>query len=202
MDHKVNNVQQLYDDAKNLYTNVVQGKADNIVNSLNQAITTLKNSWSGVDAGVQINNVVGVYNAMAKIRNALALLAKDSSTIASGYREIQNANRANLENLAPLTIENEVIPMEPYQDSRDTIQVTSDAMNGKNLLDGVNTSYEEFKTDVVRYYESIMGNWQAGFGRSNAENAFSEFINNADKYKSILEDVSRSIAEAIKNYTM
>ena len=42
MNHKVNNVQQLYDDAKNLYTNVVQGKADNIVNSLNQAITTLK----------------------------------------------------------------------------------------------------------------------------------------------------------------
>ncbi len=66
MDHKVNNVQQLYDDASNLYSNVVQGKADNIINSLNQAITTLKNSWSGADTGVQINNVVGVYNAMTR----------------------------------------------------------------------------------------------------------------------------------------
>lgn len=202
MNHKVNNVQELYNDAKKLYDEVVHDKADGIINNLNQAINTLKNSWSGKDAGVQINNVVEVYNAMTKIRNALALLAKDSTAIASNYREIQNANRANLENLAPLTIEGEIVAMEPYEDLRDTIQITAEAMTGKNLLDNVNASYEEFKSAVTREYEAIMGNWQAGMGRDKAESAFGEFMANADKYKTVLEDVSKSITDALKNYSL
>ena len=202
MNHRVNNVQQLYEDSKNLYNNVVLGKADGIINDLNQAINALKSSWEGRDAGVQINNVVDVYNAMAKIRNALAELSKDSSTVASGYREIQNANRANLENLPPLVIEGEKSPMSPYQDDRDTINITAEAMNGKTLLDNVNNAYEEFKSDVNRHYQAIMDNWKAGFGRENAEAAFNDFMNNANKYKTILEDVSRSITDAIRNYKM
>jgi hypothetical protein len=47
-----------------------------------------------------------------------------------------------------------------------------------------------------------MANWQAGTGRNNAEAAFEEFMQSADKYKSILADVSDSITEAIKNYQM
>ena len=202
MNHRVNNVQQLYEDSKNLYNNVVLGKADGIINDLNQAINALKSGWEGRDAGVQINNVVDVYNAMAKIRNALAELSKDSSTVASGYREIQNANRANLENLPPLVIEGEKSPMSPYQDDRDTINITAEAMNGKTLLDNVNNAYEEFKSDVNRHYQAIMDNWKAGFGRENAEAAFNDFMNNANKYKTILEDVSRSITDAIRNYKM
>ncbi len=202
MDHKVNNVQQLYDDAKSLYDNVVTNKADVIINNLNQAITTLKNSWEGRDAGVQINNVVDVYNGMTKVRNALAELATDSSAVASKYREIQNANRANFETLMPLTTENEVAPMEPYEDDRDTINITADAMNGKSLLDNVNNQYEEFKANVRTHYENIMNNWQVGTGRDRAENAFADFMASSDKYKTILEEVSQSIADALKNYTI
>lgn len=202
MNHKVQNVQQLYDDAKNLYEKVVCGKADEIINNLNQAINVLKNSWEGKDAGVQINNVVDVYNAMTKIRNALAGLAKDSSTVASKYREIQNANRAALESLPPIVVEGEKTPMEPYSDERDTINITGDAMNGKVVLDNVNDKYEEFKSDVSRHYDAIMGNWQVGTGRNNAENAFSEFMANSNKYKEVLEDVSNSITDALKNYQM
>ncbi len=202
MNHKVNNVQQLYDDAKKLYDDIVLGKADNIINNLNQAISTLKNSWEGKDAGAQINNVVEVYNAMTKIRNALAQLSKDSSVVASSYREIQNANRANLDTLVPLTIEGEKIMIEPYEDNRDTINITAEAMNGKSALDNVNNLYEEFKTDVRRYYEAIMGNWQAGTGRERAETAFSNFMASSNRYKSILEEVSQSITDALKNYTL
>ena len=196
MNHKVNNVQQLYED------NVVLGKADDIINKLNAAVESLKSSWEGKDAGVQINNIVDVYNAMAKIRNALALLAKNSSTVASGYREIQNANRANFESLSPLMIDKEVATIAPYQDNRDTINITQEAMNGKTLLDEVNTSYEEFKDSVNRHYQAIMDNWQAGVGRSDAEGAFQEFMTNATKYHTTLEEVSQSITDAIKNYNM
>jgi len=202
MDHRVVSVQDLYEDASALYNDVVCGKADTVIDSLGRAIEILKNSWEGMDAGVQINNVVDVYNAMAKIRNVLATLAKDSSFVASKYREIQNANRAGYEDLAVITIGGEKNPLEPYSDARDTININSEALNGKSLLDSVNGMYDEFKSEASRYHDSIMGNWQAGTGRNNAEAAFEEFMQSADKYKQILADVSDSIADAIKNYQM
>jgi len=202
MDHRVVSVQELYDDACALYNDVVCGKADTVIDNLSRAIEILKNSWEGMDAGVQINNVVDVHNAMTKIRNVLATLAKDSSIVAAKYREIQNANRAGYEDLAALTIGAEKVAIEPYSDPRDTINITSEALNGKALLDSVNGMYDDFKAEASRYHDSIMGNWQAGTGRNNAEAAFDEFMQSADKYKGILMDVSDSIADAIKNYQM
>ena len=90
-------------------------------------------------------------------------------------------------------------PMEPYSDNRDTIDITPEAVNGKNKLDSTNDSYEAFKTAVDRQYNAIMDNWQAGPGRNNAEGAFSEFMSNANKYKQTLEDVSGSIVTALSN---
>ena len=202
MDHKVVNIQELYDEACRLYNDVVCGKADTVIDNLNKAITILKNSWEGMDAGVQINNVVDVYNAMAKIRNVLATLAKESSFVASKYREIQNANRAGYEDLPVLTIGAEKTALESYSDPRDTISINDEALAGKSLLDSVNGMYDDFKTDASHSHDAIMSNWQAGTGRNNAEAAFEEFMNSADKYKTILQEVSDSIADAIKNYQM
>ncbi len=200
MNHKVIDVQQLYDDTVSLYDNVVCNKADTIIDSLGKAINTLKNTWEGADAGVQINNVVDVYNSMAKIRNALAGLARDASFVASKYREIQNANRAGLQDLSAISVTGEKSPLEPYSDSRDTINITADALGAKTLLDTVNAMYDEFKTEVARHYDEIMNNWQQGTGRQNADSAFSEFMESSAKYKEILENVSNSIAEALRNY--
>ena len=202
MDHKVNDVEQLYTDAKNLYTIVVGDKADSIIDNLASAINTLKNSWKGVDAGVQINNVVDVYNGMVSIRNALAVLAKDSSIVAVGYRGIQRLNSANIDALSPITIENTKVPMEAYVDTRDTIDITSEAVNGKSKLDTVNDAYDSFKNAVNSYYNAIMENWLVGPGRNNCEGAFNEFMANANKYKQTLEDVSQSIGTALSNYQL
>ena len=202
MDHKVVNVQELYEDACKLYNDVVCGNADTVIDNLGSAIENLKTNWEGRDAGVQINNVVDVYNAMTKIRNVLAVLAKDSSFVASKYREIQNANRAGYEDLAVLTISEEKAPKDPYSDDRDTININSDALIGKNLLETANGMFDDFKVEANRYHDAIMGNWQQGTGRNNAEAAFEDFMQSADKYKSILMDVSSSIADALKNYQM
>ena len=202
MNHKVNDVGQLYEDAKNLYKVVVKEQADKIINDLNAAISTLKNTWKGADAGVQINNVVDVYNGMVSIRNALAGLAKDSSIVASGYRDIQRLNSASIEALPPIEIDGDKARMEAYQDNRDTIDITPEAVTGKTKLDSTNDAYQNFATAVDRYYNSIMANWQAGPGRNNAEGAFAEFMSNSTKYKQTLEDVSRSIATALSNYQL
>ena len=200
MNHKVIDVQQLYDDSVSLYDNVVCNKADTIIDDLGKAINTLKNSWEGIDAGVQINNVVDVYNSMTKIRNALAGLAKDASFVASKYREIKNANRAGLQELSAVSVTGEKSPLEPYSDNRDTINITGDALQAKTELDAVNANYEEFKSEVGRHYDQIMNNWQQGTGRQNADSAFNEFMESSAKYKEILENVSNSIAEALRNY--
>ena len=202
MNHKVKDVGQVYADAKTLYEVVVKEQADGIIADLNSAINTLKETWKGVDAGVQINNVVDVYNGMAAVRNALAGLAKDSSVVAANYRDIQRLNSASIDELEPISVERTVPPMEPYSDNRDTIDITPEAVNGKNKLDSTNDSYEAFKAAVDRQYNAIMDNWQAGPGRNNAEGAFSEFMSNANKYKQTLEDVSGSIVTALSNYQL
>ena len=200
MDHRVNDVQLLYDDAVALYNDVVCNKADTIIEDLTKATETLKNCWEGVDAAVQINHVIDVHNAMVKVRNALAGLSRDSSYVASKYREIQNANRAGLQALEPVTVGDAKPMLEAYVDDRDTINITADANQGKTLLDTVNNMYDEFSAEVNRYYSNIMSNWQMGTGRDNAESAFEEFIEGSKKYKAILEGVSQSITEALRNY--
>ena len=65
---------------------------------------------------------------MVKIRNAGALLSRESSKTASSYREIQNLNRANLETLTPLAISEDKAETAPYEDNRDTINITNERM--------------------------------------------------------------------------
>ena len=204
MNHKVNSVQTLHDDAMALYNNVVIGGADTsaetLINNLNSGIQTLKSCWEGKDAGVQIQNVVSVHNALVGIRNALAQLAMDSSKISSNYRDIQNANGAGLETLSVINCDTKTV-MEDYSDTRDTINITPEANNGKAKIDAANNSMDGFISEVSKYYNSIMENWTVGTGRDNAVQAFDSFIANSNQYKEILSQVSTSIATALQNYT-
>ena len=204
MNHKVNSVQGLYDDAVGLFNNVVVGgantSADTIITNIMAGIDNLKGCWEGKDAGVQIQNLVVVHNAMVEIRNALGALAVDSSKIASNYRNIQNANGAGLEELGPLACE-ERARTEDYSDVRDTVNITEEANNGKARIDAANDAMEGFISDVKKYYGNIMDNWTSGTGRDNAQNAFDSFLANSAQYKETLANVSASITQALKNYT-
>ena len=78
MNHKVNNVQMLHEDAMYMYNTLVMGgdsSADSILYNLSQGIENLKTNWKGKDAGYRIQDVIGVHNAMVTVRNALAQLA-------------------------------------------------------------------------------------------------------------------------------
>lgn len=204
MNHKVNSVQTLYDDANSLYNNLVVGgndtSADTIINNLYEGINTLKNSWEGKDAGVQIQNLVVVHNAMVGIRNVLAKLASDSSSVASNYREIQNANGAGLEMLGKIYADTKTI-MGDYSDVRDTVSITPDANVGKQRVDAANNGIDGFVSEVTRYYNAIMDNWTVGTGRDNAREAFELFLAKAGQYKQTLSEVSGSITTALQNYT-
>lgn len=203
MNHKVQSVQTLYDDAVGLFKNGVAGSqdssADTIINNLGNGFNILKGCWEGRDAGVQINNIVTVFNGMVEIRNALAALASDSSKIASNYREIQNSNGAGLEALTPLMVEDKT-KLPEYSDTRDTVSITPEAENGKARVDAANGAMDAFISSVRTYYDKIMQNWTVGTGRDKANEAFSTFMSSSQRYKQILSEVSQSISTAVKNY--
>ena len=204
MNHKVNSVQNLYDDAVGLFNNVVTGgantSADTIISNIMAGIDNLKGCWEGKDAGVQIQNLVVVHNGMVEIRNALGSLAVDSSKIASNYRNIQNANGAGLEELGVLSCE-ERAKTADYSDTRDTVSITEEANQGKAKIDAANDAMDGFIGDVKKYYGQIMDNWTNGTGRDQATEAFDTFLANSAKYKETLNNVSNSITQALKNYT-
>lgn len=199
MVHEVNDVELLYQQSKNLYDVIVREQADNIINKLKNAKEILQENWKGIDAGIQINDIVNVHNKLVEIRNTLANLAKDSSIVASNYREIQKIANVGLESLAAIQI-NDLSTLPEYVDNRDTIDIETDVLKGKQELDVAISNYDDFKNNVIKRYNEIMDNWQAGTGRDNANMAFHDFIDSAKEYKDTLANVSTSIANAIKNY--
>ncbi|MBQ6284713.1 MAG: hypothetical protein IJK67_00175 [Bacilli bacterium] len=207
MNHKVNSVADLYTSSVELYNKVVIGTNDtsaaSIAKNLREGIEALKNSWQGMDAGTQINNVVTVYNAVVKIKNLLSSLTVETSKIAADYRAIQRANGANnLEELMKIKEDAPDTVMPEYSDSRDTVNITQDAVNGKNKVDAANTGMDGFITDVKRYFDEIMSNWTMGPKRDEAKQSFDEFISKAPAYKNLLAEVSQSITTALQNYGM
>lgn len=203
MNHKVNNVQNLHDTAVSLYNDVVvngDASADAILNDLNQGIENLKTNWKGKDAGLRIEEVIKVHNAMVSVRNALASLAVDSSKVAANYREIQNANGAGLEDLTSLSFETKA-NLGDYSDNADTVDINAAAEQGKNLIDNANNSIDTFAANVRNKYDEIMQNWTAGTGRDAAATAFDTFNSNVNQYRQVLSDVSANITKALQNYT-
>ena len=205
MAHKVLSVQELHNSALHLYEeNVVGGgesSADTILNKLNMGIENLKNNWKGRDAGYRIQEVIGVYNAMINVRNALAELSSESSRVASDYRGIQNANGAGLDSLNVVHFEAKTVLGE-YTDNADTVDINVEANNGKQFIDSANNALDSFLTTVKVRYAEIMDNWTEGNGRESAREAFESFITNASNYKQILADVSNNITVALQNYSL
>ena len=203
MNHKVNNVQMLHEDAMYLYNTLVMGgdnSADAILHNLSQGIENLKANWKGKDAGFRIQEVIGVHNAMVTVRNALAQLASDSAKVAANYREIQNANGAGLETLSLINFDVKTF-LGDYTDTADTIDINPAADAGKNFIDTANNMIDTFKTDVKFRYQYIMENWTVGSGRDAAQGAFDSFLANANKYRETLSETTNNIAKSLQNYT-
>ena len=129
MNHKVQNVEELYRDAEYLYATVVCGTtngADEMLGDLQQAVEILKNNWKGADAGVKIQEIVAVHNELVEVRNALALLARDSSKVASNYRRIQIENGAPLGDLIDINVSDIEAAVNKYLEEH-PIEMTTDA---------------------------------------------------------------------------
>lgn len=202
MNHKVQNVEELYLSAQHLYNDIVCGVpsgADGMLRDLSQAVEVLKNNWKGADAGVKIQEIISVHNELVEVRNALAMLARDSSSVASNYRRIQLENGAAFGELQSINITDKT-DLQPYADNADTIDINPEADLGRSLVDAVRDAIDDFIVDSRKTKDEILGNWQVGTGRNNADEAFYKFESNAKKNKDKLLDVSLNITKALQNY--
>lgn len=202
MIHTVKGVEKLHVIAKDLYGNTVvsgESSADAILFNLQSGIENLKSNWKGKDAGVRIQEVIKVYNAMVKIRNDLALIAGDSTKAAIYYRELQNAAGAGMDELNVLNYEDKTI-MADYSDTADIVDINSDVLTGKNYIDTANNLMDKFSVDVNTACEEILDTWVAGPGRDNAVKVFDEFSTSINSFKQVLSEVSANINTAVQNY--
>lgn len=202
MQHRVNNVEELYDCAMVLYKNVVIGadfSADSILYNLNQGIENLKMNWKGIDAGLRIQELINVYNKMIVVRNSLAKLAIVTSKTASNYRDIQITNGGKYDQLLVLRDEQKTMLGE-YTDTNDMISINASAVDGKKFIDIANYSIDTFAVMARYKHDEIIENWISGSGRDIVLEAYDDFFNNLNHYKYILHNVSQNIDKALQNY--
>lgn len=203
MNHEVKNVQLLHEDANGLYKNVIIGSsshsADTIISNLASSVEILKNDWKGKDACIQIENIIKVHNAMIEIRKMLVTLAVLTSKIAADYRDIQNANGAGLDTLSALSADSKSL-LQDYTDNTDTVNIVSEANEGKIKIDAANNAIDDFISESKKYYNSIMQNWTSGPQREEIITGFETLLSNINNYKNTLNAVSQSIRTAISNY--
>ncbi len=203
LNHKVNNVQQLLDDSKKLLTEVTNGgdaSAYSIIKNLHDAYDNLVANWKGPDAGVQINNLVTVYNGMVEFRLKMADLAISAYSVGIYYRNIQSANGAGVDVPSPLSDDISPNTESPYEDNRDTIDITPEAMEGKNNIDKANNSFGELENNFRELMNSIFGNWTAGDRRSDFEEYFRDFSSKFSNYQELLNNITKNITSALENY--
>ena len=206
MAHKVASVQSLYEDSVSLYNNVVEGdneySASRVIRDLQDGIANLKENWGGKDAGAQINNIIGVHNAMVGVRNALGVLSRESSKVASNYRDIQNSNGAGLESFTALNSEDKTT-MENYTDDRDSIDIKTEVTGGLSKINAAKSELESFIVEARKACDRIMENWSEGDeNREQAKTAIETFLKNADTYKETLAQAAKSAETAVQNYRM
>lgn len=202
LDHSVKNVGDLHEYSKKLYTETVVSKADSIIANLASAIKVLKENWKGADAGVNIKDVIDIYNEIVEVRNLLANLAKDSNVIAVGYREIQDGNRANKGALTPISITTKNKDNEPFSDTSDTIYITPSAAAGKDLLSRAAADIQGFVDSAKLYKGEVLANWYSGPGRNQADKAFEDFEKSSKAKQAKLEDVATIVGKAVDSYNI
>ena len=120
-------------------------------------------------------------------------------SVASNYRRIQLENGAHFGELQALNV-NEKVDLPDHVDTADTIDINPEADLGRSLVDNVRDSIDNFILDSKKIKDDILGNWQVGTGRNNADDAFEKFEGNAKKNKDKLLDVSSNITKALQNY--
>ncbi len=203
LNHKVEDIQLLLDDAKNLLKNVTNGQtssAYSIIQDLTSAYDILTSCWKGTDAGVQINNIVHVHNEMVLFRQKMAEMAIAAYQVGIYYREIQSANGSSVEIPSPLSDDVVVATKAEYKDNTDTVNITEIAIEGKNKLNNATKTFEELKNLFGSAKDSIFNNWLAGDKRSEYEDFFANFNTKFTNYEEMLNNIAENITQALRNY--
>lgn len=203
LNHKVENVEQLLNDSQHLLnetTNGASGSAYSIIKNLSDAIDILSGCWKGLDAGVQINNIVNVYNNMVTFRNSMSDLSSYSYSIGIMYRQIQSSNGASVEVPSPLQDSISLTTKNPYEDKNDTIDITDKAVEARTELENAKSAFQDLTMTFNQDKSAILNNWTSGDRHDEFEETFGDFASKFQNYETLIADVVDKITSALANY--
>ena len=199
MDQSIENLDSLYDNTVNIYSNILGQTGEHILENINGAINDLKTNWHGRDAGVQIQGLTTVYNEFIDIYNNLELISVGMSKICRNYRNIQVAFKTQKEEKNILTY-NKKTHMLDYTDTDDRIDINEKVKNSVSKLESAISSYDSFMKQNKMMYDNIINNWTTGYGRDKLLDLYDSFFSKEEVYKEGLNIVTNSIKTALDNY--
>ena len=199
MDQSIENLDSLYDNTVNIYSNILGQTGEHILENINGAINDLKTNWHGRDAGVQIQGLTTVYNEFIDIYNNLELISVGMSKICRNYRNIQVAFKTQKEEKNILTY-NKKTHMLDYTDTDDRIDINEEVKNSVSKLESAISSYDSFMKQNKMMYDNIINNWTTGYGRDKLLDLYDSFFSKEEVYKEGLNIVTNSIKTALDNY--
>lgn len=204
MVHEISSLEELISSSTNVVNVDAKVTAKNVLDKLNQAYTILgvNENWKGKDAGAQINNIVEVYNAMAKYHYNLADLGTYVfNDIAVKYREIQSQNGASVEVPAKFATPEQVAAISYQPDQRDVVEIKDDeANNAVADLDEAVKGLEELISAFKNDFSVITTNWKSGPKREEFMSEFQDFESNIKGFEEKLNEAKEHVSRAVANY--
>lgn len=206
MNHEVQSVAQLGDQARSLYTNIVAGSegnsatsAEGIRNEIASLISELQANWKGPDAAVQINNLVEVFNSLGDIGTALGEYSRVATNEAIHYNEIQIAHGAQgkaIDPVSPVALEHR----SRLEDNSDQVSIRAEIANTTQKFDTLKQHLTSFKSNVANSADALFKNWSAGEGYATAKSTLDDLDANIGKFLTVVDQAVDSINTAVSNY--
>ena len=197
---QVNDPAELNNDAKTLYVNLCQGKADSMLAELEKGINGIKGKWTGPDAAKHIRKLIGIYNDLLVFRDKLANIAGTISQTAVGIENTVVANGGTSYGISPLVIDTDpqkgVIYMSDTGIDDVHLNVEPDLEQPLQGIVSVATDFNDLRSSVNSIFGKIMDNWVSGLGRNYAKETCDEFSSKVDGYVETISGAANAAKDA------
>ena len=186
MNIQVTNLDNGYNSCEALNT-LARTDGEKIIGDLYTTISNLINHWKGADADVHIKDLNRIYLAMIDVvTNAKALTSAAGSAM-SAIQEVRRANGGSGQVGALLPSNAPDAALITVPESSGEYYCDPSASTDYTLLDGLCTSFDDFKAKFASERATLMSNWLAGANREKAVQEFQDFESQGTNYSNWLK---------------
>ena len=171
-----------------------------IVNGLKSLITSLKTHWIGNDATLHINNLINIYDGVAKIVDNVHIIAHNTSGPIVNAQTIRNSNGGTGEvGIVFQVAESENETLETLGNTTEYYVDPTGAPQDLTQLQTMKEQFDVFCTEFTTRKEELLSNWTSGLDRDKAVSDFEQFETDAANYKKYFLEAEQTLSNAVSN---